>query len=374
MTAIWLLPFYPSPLRDDGYDIADYASVHPSYGDLEDFKRFVDAAHERGIRVITELVINHTSDAHPWFQRARRRPRARPSATSMSGAIRRTTIRARASSSSIRRPRTGRGTRWPRPTSGTASIRTSRTSTSTIRACSTRSCAAMRFWLDLGVDGLRLDAVPYLCERDGTNNENLPETHDVLRRIRAEIDAQLSRPHAARRGQPVAGGHAALFRRWRRMPHGVPLPAHAAHVHGAWRRRTATRSPTSAADTGNARRLPVGAVPAQPRRADAGDGDGRGARLPVEDVCRRSAGAHQSRHPPPPRVADGQRPAQDRADERPAVVDAAARRSSITATRSAWATTSTSAIAMACARRCSGRSTATPAFRAPIRSGCTCRC
>ena len=91
----------------------------------------------------------------------------------------------------------------------------------------------MRFWLDLGVDGLRLDAVPYLCERDGTNNENLPETHDVLRRIRAEIDAQLPGSHAARRGQPVARGHAPLFRRGRRMPHGVSLSADAAHVHGA---------------------------------------------------------------------------------------------------------------------------------------------
>ena len=88
ITAIWLLPFYPSPLRDDGYDIADYTSIHPEYGKLDDFKAFLDAAHERGLRVITELVLNHTSDQHPWFQRARRAQREAPSATFTCGAIR----------------------------------------------------------------------------------------------------------------------------------------------------------------------------------------------------------------------------------------------------------------------------------------------
>ncbi len=92
--------------------------------------------------------------------------------------------------------------------------------------------SVMRFWLDLGIDGLRLDAVPYLVEREGTNNENLPETHDILKRIRAELDQHAPGPHAAGRGQPVAGGRPAVFRRRRRMPHGVPLPADAAHVHG----------------------------------------------------------------------------------------------------------------------------------------------
>ena len=88
VTAIWLLPFYPSPLKDDGYDIADYTGIHPQYGTLEDFKAFLEAAHERGLRVITELVLNHTSDQHPWFQRRGTRRRAARSATSTSGAIR----------------------------------------------------------------------------------------------------------------------------------------------------------------------------------------------------------------------------------------------------------------------------------------------
>ncbi len=120
---VWLLPFYPSPLRDDGYDIADYMSVHPSYGTLTDFKAFLREAHNRGLRVITELVINHTSDQHPWFQKSRRAKKGSPwhdfSKTS--------------------RPRTGRGIRWPRRITGTASIRISQTSTSTIPRSTTPS-------------------------------------------------------------------------------------------------------------------------------------------------------------------------------------------------------------------------------------------
>ena len=128
VTAIWLLPFYPSPLRDDGYDISDYTDVHPAYGTLRDFQRFLREAHRRGLRVITELVLNHTSDQHPWFQRvaAGRRPAA-AGATSTSGATRPTATATRASSSRISRPPTGPGTRWPRPITGTASTRTSRT-------------------------------------------------------------------------------------------------------------------------------------------------------------------------------------------------------------------------------------------------------
>ena len=128
VTAIWLLPFYPSPLRDDGYDIADYYDVNPNYGTLDDFQAFLAAAHERGLRVITELVINHTSDQNPWFQKSRRaRARHRPEReTCMSGAIRRRNTRTRGSSSKISRPRTGRGIRWRRPITGTASIRISR--------------------------------------------------------------------------------------------------------------------------------------------------------------------------------------------------------------------------------------------------------
>ncbi len=189
VTAIWLLPFYPSPLRDDGYDIADYASVHPAYGNLDDFKRFVDAAHERGIRVITELVINHTSDAHPWFQRARSAPKGSAerdfyvwSDTEEHYQGTRI-IFVDTETSNWTWDKKANAYFWHRfyshqPDLNFANPRVFE-----------EVVAAMRFWLDLGVDGLRLDAVPYLCERDGTNNENLPETHDVLRRMRAEIDA-----------------------------------------------------------------------------------------------------------------------------------------------------------------------------------------
>ena len=164
---------------------------------------------------------------------------------------------------------------------------------------------------------------PYLYEREGTNCENLPETHAFLKKLRAHIDAQLRGPHAAGRGEPVAGGRRRLLRRRRRMPHGVPLPADAAAVHGdaAW--RTASRSSTSSQQTpAIPDDVPVGDVPAQPRRADAGDGDRRRARLHVPRLRARPAGAHQPRHPPPPGAAARQRPPPHRADERAAVLAA----------------------------------------------------
>ena len=122
ISAIWLLPFYPSPLKDDGYDIANYLDVNPNYGTLDDFRAFLEAAHERGLRVITELVINHTSDQNPWFQKSRRALRARRNAKSMSGAIRRKNTGTRASSSKILKLRTGRGIRSRNHIIGIASI------------------------------------------------------------------------------------------------------------------------------------------------------------------------------------------------------------------------------------------------------------
>ena len=126
VNAIWLLPFYPSPRLDDGYDISDYRDVHPDYGTLADFRQFVRAAHARGIRVITELVVNHTSDQHPWFQRARQRQAGLVrGATSTSGPTPIRNMPARASSSSTPSARTGPGIRSPAPITGTASIRIS---------------------------------------------------------------------------------------------------------------------------------------------------------------------------------------------------------------------------------------------------------
>ncbi len=188
VTAIWMLPFYPSPRRDDGYDIADYRGVHADYGTLADVRRFIEAAHARGIRVIAELVINHTSDQHPWFQRARRAPAGSPERDFYVW-----------SDDDDKYP----GTRvifldteksnwtwddeaqayfWHRFYSHQPDLNFDNP------AVLEEVLSVMRFWLDMGIDGLRLDAVPYLVEREGTNNENLPETHDILKRIRAELD------------------------------------------------------------------------------------------------------------------------------------------------------------------------------------------
>src|SRR3979411_802166 len=188
VTAIWLLPFYPSPLRDDGYASPDYTDTPPSYGTLRDFKTFLREARWRGLKVITELVLNHTSDQHPWFQRARRAP---------AGTVHRDFY---VWSDSLDRYKEARiifkdfetsnwawdpvakayywhrfyshqpDLNWDHPHVLNAILQ------------------AMDFWFDLGVDGLRLDAVPYLFEREGTNCENLAETHTILKELRKHVD------------------------------------------------------------------------------------------------------------------------------------------------------------------------------------------
>ncbi len=188
VTAIWVMPFYPSPMRDDGYDISEYQNVHPDYGTKRDFRAFVRKAHDLGLKVITELVINHTSDQHPWFQKARQAPKG-----------------------SARRnfyvwsddPAKYEGTRviftdtersnwswdeeagqyyWHRFFSHQPDL--NHDNPQVFKAV----MRVMRFWFDAGVDGMRLDAIPYLIEREGTDNENLPETHEVLKKMRAELD------------------------------------------------------------------------------------------------------------------------------------------------------------------------------------------
>jgi maltose alpha-D-glucosyltransferase/alpha-amylase len=187
-TAIWLLPFYPSPLRDDGYDISDYRNVHPSYGTTRDFREFIKACHKRHIRVITELVINHTSDEHPWFQRARR---AKPGSAYRNYYVwsdndekyRGTRIIfLDTEKSNWTWDPVAKAYYWHRFYSHQPDLNfdNPRVLREMLRV--------IEFWLDMGVDGLRLDAVPYLVEREGTNNENLPETHDVLKEIRAEVE------------------------------------------------------------------------------------------------------------------------------------------------------------------------------------------
>ncbi|MGH8779604.1 maltose alpha-D-glucosyltransferase [Paraburkholderia sp.] len=190
VNVVWLLPFYPSPRRDDGYDIADYRGVHSDYGQLADVRHFIQEAHARGIRVITELVINHTSDQHPWFQRARR---AKPGSNHRNYYVWSDTDKKYLETRIIfidtepsnwtHDPVAG-AYYWHRFYSHQPDLNFD--NPSVLREV----LQVMRFWLDMGIDGLRLDAVPYLVEREGTNNENLPETHAVLKKIRATIDAE----------------------------------------------------------------------------------------------------------------------------------------------------------------------------------------
>jgi len=190
VNTIWVMPFYPSPLKDDGYDIQDYDEVHPPYGTIEDFRKFLDEAHARGLRVVTELVINHTSDQHPWFQRARRAPRGSPERDFYVWSD---------------DPNKYAGTRiiftdtetsnwawddvagqyyWHRFFSHQPDLNYDNP------AVLDAVLKTMHYWLDMGVDGFRLDAIPYLVEREGTTNENNPETHAVVKKIRADLDRQ----------------------------------------------------------------------------------------------------------------------------------------------------------------------------------------
>jgi maltose alpha-D-glucosyltransferase / alpha-amylase len=190
VTALWLLPFYPSPLKDDGYDIADYKNIHPAYGQMHDFKAFIREAHRRHLRVVTELVINHTSDQHPWFERARR---ARPGSSWRDYYVWSDTDKKFPETRIIFMDSEKSNWAWD-PVAQTYYWHRFYAHQPDLNFDNSRVVQAvlgiMRFWLDIGVDGLRLDAVPYLIEREGTNNENLPETHAVLRRLRREVDVR----------------------------------------------------------------------------------------------------------------------------------------------------------------------------------------
>ena len=185
---VWLLPFYPSPLRDGGYDIADFYEINPDYGTVDDFRHFVDQAHQRGIRVIADLVMNHTSSDHPWFQASRTDPAGEYGDFYVWG---------------------DDDTRWSEARIIFLDTEPSNWTWDPVRGqyfwhrffshqpdlnydnpdVQRNMLDVLRFWLDLGLDGFRLDAVPYLYERDGTNGENLPETHEFLKRVRTEVDA-----------------------------------------------------------------------------------------------------------------------------------------------------------------------------------------
>src|SRR5436189_1965961 len=203
VTAIWLLPFYPSPLRDAGYDIADYFDVNPNFGTLDDFRALLKAAHQRNLRVITELVINHTSDQNPWFQKSRRAVAAAAAGVIDPGHSNdlaykdfylwsntpekyrdaRVIFKDFETSNWAWDP-VAKAYYWHRFYSHQPELNFDNP---TVHDAVEKVCD---FWLSMGVDGLRLDAVPYLYEREDTNCENLPETHEYLRKLRAHVDAR----------------------------------------------------------------------------------------------------------------------------------------------------------------------------------------
>ncbi len=183
---IWLLPFYQSPLKDGGYDISDFYSILPEYGNLNDFMEFMDTAHSKGMRVVADFVVNHTSNEHPWFQESRKRGSAKRDWYVWSDTVKKyedaRIIFIDTEKSNWTWDEEAGAYYWHRFFSHQPDLNYDN------EEVQENVLAALRFWLDLGLDGFRLDAVPYLYEREGTNCENLPETHEFLKRIRAEVD------------------------------------------------------------------------------------------------------------------------------------------------------------------------------------------
>ena len=322
---LWLLPIYQSPLRDGGYDISDFMAVLPEYGNIGDFVALVDEAHKRGIRVIADLVMNHTSDQHPWFQASRSDPDGpygdfyvwSDTDDKYSGA-RVIFVDTEAVQLDLRPgprpvllapvllPPAGPELREP------ARARRDDRGAAVLAGPGHRRLPAGRGALPVRARGHQL--------REPQGDARVPEADPD--RDRQALPGQ----GAAGRGQPVARGRDRVLRRplgrRRRVPHGVPLPAHAAHLHG--------RAPGAALpdlgdpgpDPGRPGRLPVGHLPAQPRRADAGDGDRRRARLHVRRVRQGSPDEGQHRDPAAAGPAAGRRPEPARAVHRAAAVAA----------------------------------------------------
>ena len=320
VTTLWLLPFYPSPGRDDGYDIADYGDINPDFGTMKDFKRFIQEAKKRGLRVITELVINHTSDQHDWFKRARR---SDPKSSARNWYVWSDTDQKYQGTRIIFTDTEKSNWTWD-PEAGQFYWHRFFSHQPDLNFDNPRVVSAlvqvMKRWLDTGVDGFRLDAIPYLCERDGTNNENLPETHAIIKRLRRELDAYAKGKVLLAEANQWPEDVQEYFGRGDEchMAYHFPLMPRIYMAIAQEDRFPITDILRQTPDIPE--QLPVGAVPAQPRRADAGNGHRRRARLFVVDLRQRSPRPHQCRHPPPAGAADGQRPAQDRADELAAAV------------------------------------------------------
>jgi maltose alpha-D-glucosyltransferase/alpha-amylase len=258
VNTLWLLPFYPSPLKDEGYDIADYYGINPIYGRMADFKAFLNEAHRRGLRVITELVINHTSDQHPWFQQARR---SAPGSQARDFYVWSDTpekykgvriIFQDFETSNWTWDEAAKAYYWHRFYSHQPDLNYDNP------AVHQAIFEVVDFWLEMGIDGLRVDAVPYLYEREGTSCENLPETYAFVKKLRAHIDSKFKN----RLLLAEARGRGRLFRPRGRVPLGVSFPPDAAVVHGCRHGGSFPDYRYSPADAAHTGKLPVGHLPA----------------------------------------------------------------------------------------------------------------
>ena len=372
---LWLPPFYDSPLRDGGYDIRDFYKVLPEFGTVEDFVALLDAAHRRGIRVITDLVMNHTSDSHEWFQESRRDPDGPYgdyyvwSDTSEKYSDARIIFVDTEESNWTYDP-VRRQFYWHRFFSHQPDLNYDNP------AVQEAMIDVLRFWLDLGIDGFRLDAVPYLFEREGTNCENLPETHAFLKHCRKVIDDEFpGRVLLAEAnqwpadvveyfGDPATGGDEC------HMAFHFPLMP---RIFMAVRRES---------------RFPISEILAQtpeiPEMAHWGIFLRNHDELTLEMVTDEERDYMYAEYAKDPRMKAnvGIRRGSRRCWRTTATRSSCsprcccrcrALRCCTTATRSAWATSSGSATATACAPRCSGRPTATPGSPPPTRAGSTCR-
>jgi maltose alpha-D-glucosyltransferase/alpha-amylase len=288
VNTIWLMPFYPSPLKDDGYDIADYQNVHPQFGTLDDFCVMLREAHRLGLKVITELIINHTSDQHPWFKAARHAPLGSPerdfyvwSDTDQKYLGTRIIFTDTETSNWTWDP-VAKAYFWHRFFSHQPDLNFDNA------AVMDAVLQAMRFWLDKGVDGFRLDAIPYLVEREGTNNENLRETHAVIKRLRADIDASYQNRFLLAEANQWPEDVREYFGDGDEchMAYHFPLMPRIYMAIAQEDRYPIIEIMQQTPDIPE--KLPMGHFSAQSRRVDAGNGHQQRARLHVHDLRRRS--------------------------------------------------------------------------------------
>ena len=233
VTALWLLPFYPRPGRDDGYDIADYGDINPDFGTMKDFRRFMQEAQEA--RPARHHRARRQSHLRPAPLVQARAPQPTPGSSARNWYVWSDTDQKYPGTRIIFTDTEKSNWTWD-PEAGAYYWHRFFSHQPDLNFDNPRVVSAMiqvmKRWLDVGVDGFRLDAIPYLCEREGTNNENLPETHAIIKQSAPRARRLRQGQGAAGRGQSVAGGRAGIFRRRRRMPHGLSLPADAAHLHG----------------------------------------------------------------------------------------------------------------------------------------------